>query len=486
MKKIFVFFMLFGLGFAFGQQRISYNGSGNYELVERTDLRRYDNGRYKGLVSREVSAFIIPSDFDNGFLYDGTFWVLENTRRNGFDVDFGVDEGIPAKFRIGADGQMSMIVDNGFPSYRSFPTFPSEDISIGDSWEAQAVRAVDPLYKGIVTRMPVMVRYTYSGDSVFNGEDVFVINAQWATRYGMGTGSYYIDFGGDGELRRASGSHRATIYVSKASGNSVLIRDNVDETFVYSDGNQIRFKGTVSLFTKYPPAVDRMKFLPALKRVAGLSDEQVEELMSPVVDSWGGTSGGHSPDTGNSAGIGGSTGTGTGHSTSIVDSTDIGDSAGIGGSTSIVDSGFYGADFDDIFGTDGKDEKKTSNDDINIKVENTPAGIRLTMENLQFLPDSAQLIPGQLGKLDEIAEVLKSVPGGMFLIEGHTASTGYEEGEMKLSIERAESIAREFSARGINRSNIICRGSGGTKPVADNKTPSGKAKNRRVEITILD
>ena len=40
--------------------------------------------------------------------------------------------------------------------------------------------------------------------------------------------------------------------------------------------------------------------------------------------------------------------------------------------------------------------------------------------------------------------------------------------------------------RGIPAEQFICRGSGSTKPVADNSTPEGKAKNRRVEITILE
>ena len=72
------------------------------------------------------------------------------------------------------------------------------------------------------------------------------------------------------------------------------------------------------------------------------------------------------------------------------------------------------------------------------------------------------------------------------MIEGHTADTGYEAGEMKLSKERADSIAAALSARGIGNERFICKGSGSKKPVATNDTPEGKAQNRRVEITILD
>lgn len=441
--------------FLFSQTTISYNGSGNYELTERTDLRRYDNGRYTGLVSREVSSFIIPVSTSDGYLYDGSFYVLENTKRNSQNVALNLDDVIPSTFKINEKGELTMIVDNGFPSLRSFPTYPEKKISIGDSWEGKAERAVDPLNKGIITKMPIFVRYKYTNDSTFNNEPIFVITAQWATRYGMGSGTYYIDFGGDNQLQKATGKHNATIYVSKKTGNAVLIRDNVDETFFYADGNNIQFKGSISQFTKYPPAIDRTKFLPALKEIANLSDDEIKELEIPA--------------------------TSTPH---ITNNTKIVDNK----KTNQIKDGEITKETDNK-SMDLTDDKKTENNqsnNINIKVDNTPAGIRLTIENLQFLPDSEQLVSGDYSKLDDIAEILKSIPNGRFLVEGHTASTGNEKGEMKLSQERAKTIVNELSIRGINENQFICKGSGSTKPIADNSTREGKAKNRRVEITILE
>ena len=121
-----------------------------------------------------------------------------------------------------------------------------------------------------------------------------------------------------------------------------------------------------------------------------------------------------------------------------------------------------------------------------ITVENTEAGIRLTMQNLRFKADSAELLPEEAKRLDQIAAVLKEAPQSQFLVEGHTASTGNEKGEQRLSEERARNIALELSKRGIAEDKFICKGSGGRKPVASNATPEGKARNRRVEITILE
>ena len=58
--------------------------------------------------------------------------------------------------------------------------------------------------------------------------------------------------------------------------------------------------------------------------------------------------------------------------------------------------------------------------------------------------------------------------------------------EQELSEERAKIVARELSRRGVSADSFICRGWGGSKPVASNATAEGKAQNRRVEITILE
>ena len=121
-----------------------------------------------------------------------------------------------------------------------------------------------------------------------------------------------------------------------------------------------------------------------------------------------------------------------------------------------------------------------------LAVEKTASGLRLTMQNLRFKADSAELLDSEAARLDAIAEVLKQAPESQFLVEGHTASVGYPAGELRLSAERARAIAAALARRGIDADKFICRGSGATKPIADNTTREGKAKNRRVEITILE
>lgn len=488
MKKIFlsaIFFLFFQNVFC-QNVLLKYNGSGSYVYIERTDVRRYDNGKYTGLVSREVRSFIAPTSVPSGGkisdrYYDGSFFIDEATKRNSREVNLGINGAVPSSFKISSDGILTMLVDNGYPSFRSFPAFTNQRISIGDKWQAKAERVVDPLNKGIFTKLPILVEYTYLKDELFHGEEVYVFSAQWATRYGIS----YWDFAGDKDLKSAQGSHKATMYVSKKSGNALVVRDMVDETFIYNDGNSYSFKGSISMFTEYPPAYDKNKLIPALQRVASVSEKEIKEILEkPVNESiWIESEK---------------------KSSGSIEKNDFESGANSRRNNSYAEKKIaknenqtYGAknhpqkkkdSADEIQSkiSAGKNSSSNSKSEKKVIVENTAAGIRLTMQNLNFKPDSSELLPGENERLDQIAQVLKEVPDQMFLVEGHTASVGYEKGEMKLSVERANSVANALIQRGIPREKFICKGSGGTKPIADNSTQEGKAKNRRVEITILE
>ena len=84
MKKAFSLFILFFSAFlVFPQSTIlEYSGSENYILTERTDLRRYDNNKYTGLLSREVKSFIVPTYSNGAKLYEGDFYVEQDTKRS--------------------------------------------------------------------------------------------------------------------------------------------------------------------------------------------------------------------------------------------------------------------------------------------------------------------------------------------------------------------------------------------------------------------
>ena len=667
---------------------LTYSGTSGYTLVERSNLRRSINGRYVGLTTREVRSFISPStspraEYDRstnplsrGRWYNGSFYVLEETKRNAKESGGGIHDSIPSIFNISPEGKLTMYQDNGYPSFRSFPAFTTDKISPGDSWRATAERAVDPLNKGIFTRLRMEVSYTFVGEERYQGQNVYRIKAMWQTNYGMLS---YRDLHGDDTLVKALGGHKADIYVQKSTGATVMIIDNVDETFVYSDGTNVTLRGTINLFTETPPAIDTEKIIPALQRIASVAPDVMEDALAKAdsgsgdddtaagnddesdnaasdadsalakADSGSGddtvagnddesenaasdadsalakadssngdddTAAGHDRESGSTAsdadnalakadsdnaasdadsalakadgssgdddtaagndresdsaasdadnalakadGSSGNDDTAAGHDresdstasdagkalakadgSSGDDDTAAGNDSESGSTASDAASALAKADSsnasdvdnalakadgssgdDDTAAGKGTESGSTASDagnalakadggtgeygatssidnalasvqsaespKNNIVVEKTNAGIRLSVRDIKFKADSAEMLPGENRRLDEIASVLKLAPESQqFLVEGHTAAVGKPNGEQRLSEQRARRIAQELEKRGVNTQSFICRGWGGTKPVASNATDAGRAQNRRVEITIL-
>ena len=114
-------------------------------------------------------------------------------------------------------------------------------------------------------------------------------------------------------------------------------------------------------------------------------------------------------------------------------------------------------------------------------------GIVISLENIQFAPDSAILMPGEMSKLDKIAEILMKYPERDILVGGHTALAGTAAGRLQLSQERAAAVADYLIGTGVRKNErVVIRGYGAEQPVADNTSPEGMQKNRRVEIIILE
>lgn len=122
----------------------------------------------------------------------------------------------------------------------------------------------------------------------------------------------------------------------------------------------------------------------------------------------------------------------------------------------------------------------------NIAVKAPKNIIKITMYDIRFVADSPEILPDETGRIDVIAEALKKVgPNTHFLIEGHTADLNRPEGERILSLQRADKIAEELAKRGIEANRMQTAGYGATRPIAPSDTAENRAKNRRVEITIM-
>jgi len=104
--------------------------------------------------------------------------------------------------------------------------------------------------------------------------------------------------------------------------------------------------------------------------------------------------------------------------------------------------------------------------------------------DVSFDVGRADIRPNMRPILDQFASGLANQPNTEVRIIGHTDSTGSDELNDRLSLQRAQSARDYIVARGVNSRQILIEGRGKREPIADNGTEAGRAKNRRVEIFL--
>ncbi len=105
-------------------------------------------------------------------------------------------------------------------------------------------------------------------------------------------------------------------------------------------------------------------------------------------------------------------------------------------------------------------------------------------QNIFFATGSAKLLAKSNTSLNNVVGILKENPTYKVDIDGHTDITGTPEKNQVLSEARANSVKTYLESKGIDASRLVATGFGIDKPIADNKTVAGRAKNRRVEMKL--
>jgi outer membrane protein OmpA-like peptidoglycan-associated protein len=119
-----------------------------------------------------------------------------------------------------------------------------------------------------------------------------------------------------------------------------------------------------------------------------------------------------------------------------------------------------------------------------LEARETPRGLVLSLPDVLFDVDKAQLKTGAERTLEKLATVLKNNPERTISIEGFTDSTGSDTYNRQLSEKRADAVREALVGLGVNPERIQTRGYGENYPIASNQTPAGRQLNRRVEIII--
>ncbi len=109
----------------------------------------------------------------------------------------------------------------------------------------------------------------------------------------------------------------------------------------------------------------------------------------------------------------------------------------------------------------------------------------MTFNNLNFQTGKAVILSSSFEELNKLVEYLKIFENNSIKISGHTDNIGTETKNQALSEQRAKAVADYLISQGIDKKRITSAGYGSIKPIEDNKTEEGRAKNRRVEFELI-
>jgi outer membrane protein OmpA-like peptidoglycan-associated protein/tetratricopeptide (TPR) repeat protein len=112
-------------------------------------------------------------------------------------------------------------------------------------------------------------------------------------------------------------------------------------------------------------------------------------------------------------------------------------------------------------------------------------GAVIVLNNVFFDVNKATLRPESIQELDRLVKILETHPEIRIQISGHTDSDGDDEWNMKLSANRAKSVVKYLSSKGIDMNRLVYAGYGETKPVVPNTTAENKQLNRRTEFVVI-
>jgi outer membrane protein OmpA-like peptidoglycan-associated protein len=121
-----------------------------------------------------------------------------------------------------------------------------------------------------------------------------------------------------------------------------------------------------------------------------------------------------------------------------------------------------------------------------IQVKKDARGLIISMSDILFAFDKADLTPELQTSLAKIAGILLVYKKSKVLIEGHTDNKGTKDYNQKLSEKRAENVMNFLVVQGIKADRLKAVGYGQTKPIATNQTKEGRQQNRRVDLVIKD
>ena len=406
MKKIFLlstFFLAATALFAQTVQGKSYKIQFNQHkgdavshvstVEEEAYLNGYLNNRTQ-FINRTSTT--VKDILDNGdALLFTHYMTTQNTLSSttGAHLSWGEEDSVEIKRK--PNGQLYDSNNDGLPTVRSVPAFPSYEVRIGDSWTMEGLEVHDMkevFNMNTSIEIPFTATYTLTGVETQDNNEILIIDVYYelfqdAYRQNLYRGSFYTG---------TVGYSKQKLYWDNTRGDLAFYEEEFQIKMLDTRGNSFVFHGMAhGEVTEYKSLND---------------DDNVKKLQETV-------------------------------------------------------------------------DEMNLND---VSVKKGEKGLTISVENIQFEPDSNVLLPSEKLKLQKLGEILKEFTNDL-LITGHCAERGTVKARQRLSEERAESVAGFIKEMGIrDEYHIYTEGKGSTQPIATNATEEGRAKNRRVEITLMD
>ena len=121
---------------------------------------------------------------------------------------------------------------------------------------------------------------------------------------------------------------------------------------------------------------------------------------------------------------------------------------------------------------------------IDIPLQPIEANAAIVLKNIFFETNKFDIKPESGAELNEVVQLMRDNPTLRIQISGHTDNSGKAADNITLSENRAKAVTNYLIGKGIAPARLSSKGFGDTRPVADNATPEGRAKNRRTELTV--
>lgn len=246
-------------------------------VSERSNLSTRENGRYAGLLSRQVTGYLSRGEASD---YRGRFFLYEQVRRDMQQVARPVDRSIESTVEISPTTLFGG--DGVYPSLGHLLQFPSGRLAPGAVWEAPAWITIDPRRDNNPLRLPVVVEYRFAGRESWNGVPALRVEAAFATRYPLPPSddpdAPVVDYAGP--IASVTGGHRVTIMLPEpgregGAGQVAFIRDEVAEQYSFADGATLAHEGHTLLFLSGLTLESR-------RRVADEVREQIDDETNDI------------------------------------------------------------------------------------------------------------------------------------------------------------------------------------------------------------